>query len=100
MLLLCSTAFAQSVEKRAGETITLEACGDQGDTVNFYRKTGVTTTPTKIGAVLRIPGIVDCKELRYVMPGGTTREYRFFAVPVQRLTFLEETNGVTVKRKQ
>jgi len=86
------------VDKRTGETITLTACGDEGDTVNFYRKTGVLTTPTKLGVSLRVPGVYECKELNYVMPGGTTSVYRFFAVPIKGGEFLDETNGVRVKR--
>ena len=97
--ILAHDAFAQTVEKRAGEIIFLPACGDQGDTVNFYRKTSLLSTPSKVGTVLRVPGVVECKEIRYVMPTGTTREYWFFAVTVKRGASLEETNGVRVTRK-
>lgn len=99
LLLLALPLSAQTVEKKAGEIIYLEACGDQGDTVNFYRKTGSTASASKIGFVLKVPGVVDCKSIQYVMPGGTTKEYRFFAVPVKSGEFLEESNGVRVKRK-
>lgn len=99
MLMLSVTLSAQTVSKRAGEIIYLEACGDQGDTVNFYRKTGTTASASKIGFVLKVPGVVDCKSIQYVMPTGTTKEYRFFAVPVKSGEVLEETNGVRVKRK-
>jgi hypothetical protein len=91
--------FAQTIEKRTGETIYLPACGDQGDTVNFYRKTSPLSAPLKIGTALRIPGVVECKEIRYVMPAGSTREYWFVAVTVKSGESLEETNGVRVKRK-
>ena len=91
-------AIAQTVEKRAGETIYLKACGADGDTINFYRKTGVMTSATKIGTALRVPDVLECKEIQYVMPGGTTAQYRFFAVPVKSGESLEESNGVRVKR--
>jgi hypothetical protein len=93
------TTIAQTVEKRTGETIVLPACGDQGDTINFYRKTSPLATPSKIGTVLRVPGVVECKEIRYTMPSGTTREYWFFALTTKSSQVLEETNGVRVKRK-
>jgi len=99
MLLFAGRASAQTVEKLTGQSIYLEACGNQGDTVNFYRRTSPLATPLKIGTALRIPGVVVCKEIRYVMPGGTTREYWFVAVTVKNGASLELTNGVRVKRK-
>ena len=99
MLVLSATLSAQTVSKRAGEIIYLKACGADGDTLNFYRKTGVATSATKIGTALRVPDVLECKEIQYVMPGGTTAQYRFFAVPVKSGETLEESNGVRVKRK-
>ena len=98
LLLLCSTSMAQTVSKRTGEIIYLKACGADGDTLNFYRKTGVTTSATKIGTVLRIPDVLECKEFQYIMPGGSTAQYRFFVVPLKVGELLEESNGVRVKR--
>lgn len=89
---------AQTVLKKAGEVIVLTACGAQGDVLNFYRKTGVTTTAAKIGSITKILNRMECTEFRYIMPSGVTREYRFFVVPIQAGEFLEETNGVKVKR--
>lgn len=99
VLLLAVSASAQTVTKRTGEIIYLTVCGAQGDTVNFYRKSGVTLTPTKIGSIVRTTGVAACKELQHIMPSGTTMQYRFFAVPSVGVTFLDETNGVRVMRK-
>ena len=100
LFLLSTTPYlAQSVVKKTGEVIILTACGTEGNVMNFYRKTGVSNSASKIGSVQKKSGELTCQEIKYTMPGGSTREYRFFAVPVVGSQFLSESNGVIAIRQ-
>lgn len=99
MLVLTATVEGQIVEKKTGDVITIEVCGAEGKTVNLYRKTGVATSATKLDAVSRLEGIVECKEFKTTMPSGSTTVYRFYAIPVaSNGEFLDATNDQRVKR--
>jgi hypothetical protein len=100
-LLLTASGFAQDViEKRTGEDIVLQACGAEGDTVRFYQQMNPDSTPVSIGAMIRVPGELQCKEVVYRMPGGNAQFYRFYAVPSLGSEMLNSTNGERVKRKK
>src|SRR3972149_692452 len=90
-------SMPQPIEKQAGDIIVFTVqLSDQADSISIYRKTGVTTMPSKIGSIPVVSG-TNRYEFQYVMPGGTTKMYRFFAVPIRGFEFLEESNGVRVK---
>lgn len=96
LLLVSVPALPQTVEKRTGDIATLRTCVGEGDQVHFYRKTSPGATPWRIGTKPVPPG--RCVELRYLMPSGTTPEYRFFATPQRGTEFMNDTNSVTIKR--
>jgi len=100
ILLLSVAGFSQVVEKKAGDTVYVEACGAEGDTLRFYRQTTAGSSPVLIGQVSRLPNKVECKEVQWLMPTGTTQYYRFYAVPSLGTEMLNSTNGERVKRKK
>ena len=99
-LLLTAAGFAQIVEKKTGDNIFLTACGAEGDTVRFYQQLNPDSVPVSIGVKVRIPGVLECKEVVHRMPGGTADFLRFYAVPSLKAEMLNSTNGVRVKRKK
>jgi hypothetical protein len=100
ILLFTAAGFSQIIEKRTGENIYLSACGAEGDSVRFYQQLNADSTPVSVGLIIRLPGLVQCKEVVCRMPGGSAEFYRFYAVPSYRLEKLNSTNGVRVKRKR
>lgn len=100
-LLLGQLAFAEEVPSfSAGETITLEIyITDVADTINVYRKTGVTMAPSLVGTIPVLPD-VWVYDWSYKMPTGTVSQYRFWVVPKKGTELLDESNGVRVKRKK
>ena len=96
ILMMALPAMSQTVEKRTGEIAILRTCVGEGDQVHFYRKTSPAATPWRISTKPVPPG--RCVELRYLMPNETFKEYRFFATPQRGAEFLEDTNGVRIKR--
>lgn len=87
ILLLSVPAWAQTWEnekdKRAGETITITWEFDVAKESlitgwGLYRQTGVSGTPSKVASALPA-----AREFVYVMPTGTTKQYRFEVRPVK-----------------
>ena len=92
------------VQKASGEPIQFSLSyvwkAEEKGAFYLYRRTGLTSTPSKVVTLAQTQLTYD-----YMMPGGTTKEYRFYAVPV----FLSQTgsvifigpasNEVLVKRK-
>lgn len=92
------TADPLLTEARAGDTITLTVHNSEpADTLQVYRKTSVTATPSLVGS---IPVIPDTWEYtwKYIMPGGTTAQYRFFVVCKKNGILEGESNVARVKR--
>lgn len=95
---LAQTVAPHYAEARTGETVTLEILiSEPADQINVYRKTGVTTSATLIGSVPVLENVWEYEWL-YLMPGGTTTQYRLFVVPKKGAELLNESNGVRVKR--
>lgn len=81
--LLLAQTWENEGEKRAGETITITWEYDADDEAqltawSLYRQTGVSNTPSKVASALP-----SAREFVYVMPSGTTKQYRFFVRPVK-----------------
>ena len=99
--LLLTTSFIPPcdnlIQKRAGETVhfQIDAPVNYEGMFFIYRKTGVTTQPIKIAELQANERTYD-----YVIPKGSTAEYRFFVIPVQNYVYLVGSNEILVRRIQ
>jgi hypothetical protein len=98
-LLFASPVFAQTVEKRTGETVFVTIwISDPADSINLYLHTRGYLASQQL---LRTFPVVNGQwkyETTWIMPAGNEPEYRFFVVPQKVNEPLEESNGVRVKR--
>lgn len=104
LLLLGKPAWSQTIttpfykEARTGDVVEMDvSISEPLDFINIYRKTGVTSTPSLVGIITVTPS-VSTYTWSYKMPGGTTAQYRFWAVTKKGSELLDESNGVRVKR--
>lgn len=85
-------------EARAGDVVTLTIHNSEpADSLQIYRKTGVTSQPSLVGSIPVQPDVWEYA-WSYKMPGGSISQYRFFVVPKRGAELLGESNGVRVKR--
>jgi hypothetical protein len=101
LLLLSASGFAQTVEKRAGETAFLTIwISDPGDAINLYMHTrGYMSSQQLVRSVPIVLGQWKY-ETAWIMPSGNEPDYRFFVVIQKGNEFYEESNGVRVRRKK
>lgn len=87
VLLLCGIAQAATwtheIEKRTGELITITwdydtAVAEQLTGWALYRQTGVSSSELKIATCAP-----HLREMQWIMPGGTTKQYRLILRPVR-----------------